>query len=134
MRADKDGYLYLLSRVKDVIKSGGENVFAGEVQAAILRNPLVADCIVFGVPDDLMGEAVAAVVQPVKGAILTEDDIQNACRTYIASYKKPRYIAFVDDLERDGAGKVRIDEAKKKLRCLKTTDTQEIIQNEEGSL
>lgn len=134
MRADKDGYLYLLSRVKDVIKSGGENVFAGEVQAAILRNPLVADCIVFGVSDDLMGEAVAAVVQPVKGAILTEDDIQNACRTYIASYKKPRYIAFVDDLERDGAGKVRIDEAKKKLRCLKTTDTQEIIQNEEGSL
>ena len=55
-----------------------------------------------------MGEAVAAVVQPVKGKILTAQDVQEACKAYIASYKKPRYVLFVDDLGRDDAGKIRL--------------------------
>ncbi len=108
MSRDCDGYYYLKSRKKDMIKSGGENVFINEVQTAILRNPLVADCVVFGVPDPVLGEAVAAVVQPVSGSSLTERDIQETCKSYIASYKKPRYIVFTNDIGRDDAGKVRL--------------------------
>lgn len=108
MTIDKDGYCYLRGRKRDIIKSGGENVFMGEVQTAILRIPEVADCVVFGVPDPLMGEAVAAVVQPVKGSWITAAQVQDACKSFIASYKKPRYIEFTDDLGRDDAGKVRM--------------------------
>lgn len=75
MRVDENGYYYLCARKKDMIKSGGENVFINEVQTAILRNPDVADCVVFGTSDPVMGEAVAAVVQPVKGKTLTAQDV-----------------------------------------------------------
>ncbi len=108
MRRDEAGNYYLMARKKDMIKSGGENVFINEVQTAILRNPQVADCVVFGTSDPIMGEAVAAVVQPVPGAILTVQDVQETCKQYIASYKKPRYVEFIDDLHRDDAGKVRL--------------------------
>ncbi len=108
MREDADGYYYLCARKKDMIKSGGENVFINEVQTAILRNSDVADCVVFGTSDAVMGEAVAAVVQPVPGKKLTVEDVQDACKAYIASYKKPRYVVFTDDLGRDDAGKVRL--------------------------
>lgn len=108
MRVDENGYYYLCARKKDMIKSGGENVFINEVQTAILRNPDVADCVVFGTSDPVMGEAVAAVVQPVKGKTLTAQDVQEACKAYIASYKKPRYVLFVDNLGRDDAGKIRM--------------------------
>lgn len=108
MVQDERGYYYLKSRKKDMIKSGGENVFINEVQTAILRNPHVADCVVFGTSDPVMGEAVAAVVQPKAGSNPTQEEIQDSCRCYIASYKKPRYVVFIDDLGRDAAGKVRL--------------------------
>lgn len=108
MCQDGQGFYYLKARKKDMIKSGGENVFTGEVQMAILRNPLVDDCVVFGTADAVMGEAVAAVVQPKPGARLSAEDIQESCKQYIASYKKPRYVEFVDNLRRDDAGKVRL--------------------------
>lgn len=91
-----------------MIKSGGENVFINEVQTAILRNPDVADCVVFGTSDPVMGEAVAAVVQPKQGAHVTAEEVQESCKSHIASYKKPRYVVFIDDLGRDDAGKVRL--------------------------
>jgi long-chain acyl-CoA synthetase len=112
MYRDEDGYYYLTSRKKDMIKSGGENVFINEVQTAILRNPKVADCVVFGTKDPVMGEAVAAVVQPVPGATLTAEEVQDTCKQFIASYKKPRYIEFIDDIGRDDAGKVRLQTIK----------------------
>ena len=105
---ERDGYYWLCARKKDMIKSGGENVFINEVQTAILRDPDVADCVVFGTSDPVMGEAVAAVVQPVPGAHPTAESVQEACKRYIASYKKPRYVVFADDLHRDDAGKVRL--------------------------
>ena len=108
MQQDERGYLYLRSRKRDIIKSGGENVFINEVQTAILRNPDIADCVVFGTSDPVMGEAVAAVVQPVAGKTLTKEDVQETCKRYIASYKKPRYVVFADDIGRDDAGKVRL--------------------------
>ncbi len=110
MCRDKKGYYYLKARKKDMIKSGGENVFINEVQTAILRNPRVADCVVFGTSDPALGEAVAAVVQPSAGETLTAQDIQESCKQYIASYKKPRYVEFINDLRRDDAGKVRLKE------------------------
>lgn len=108
MRVDEEGYYYLKSRKKDMIKSGGENVFINEVQTAILRNPDVVDCVVFGTSDPVMGEAVAAVVQPAAGVELTQADVQECCKQYIASYKKPRYVVFIDNLGRDDAGKIRL--------------------------
>lgn len=109
MRQDAEGYFYMESRKKEMIKSGGENVFIAEVQKTILRIPGVADCVVFGTPDPMMGEAVAAVVQPQPGCDLTADYVQGCCKRFISSYKKPRYIVFTDDLGRDDAGKIRLD-------------------------
>ncbi len=109
MSVDDQGFYYLKSRKKDMIKSGGENVFINEVQTAILRNPDVADCVVFGTKDPVMGEAVAAVIQPKAGCRPTAEEIQRSCKAYIASYKKPRYVVFIDDLGRDDAGKVRLN-------------------------
>lgn len=106
MRQDGQGYYYLVSRKKDVIKSGGENVFASEVEAALLAHPDIADCMVFGVADPIMVEAVAAVVETKKGASLTKEDVQAWCKSCIASYKKPRYVVFKEDLGRNDAGKI----------------------------
>lgn len=110
MTCDDDGYYTLVSRKKDMIKSGGENVFAGEVERAISLHPAVADCVVFGTGDEVMGEAVAAVVELKPGTTCTADEIREHCKGLIASYKKPRHIAFTDDLGRDDAGKVRTDD------------------------
>lgn len=110
MVCDQDGYCKLVSRKRDIIKSGGENVFIGEVERAISEHPGVADVVVLGTTDPVMGEAVAAVVQPEPGANLTKDDIQQWCKRSLASYKKPRYVLFVEDMGRDDAGKVRRDE------------------------
>lgn len=107
MEADAQGYLYLRSRKKDMVKSGGENVFVAEVENVLRSHPDIDDCMVFGTSDPVMGEAVAAVVQPRPGANLTASEVQNWCKQTIASYKKPRYVVFMDDMGRDDAGKVR---------------------------
>lgn len=113
MVRDAEGYCTLVSRKRDIIKSGGENVFIGEVERVISEHPDVADVVVLGTSDPVMGEAVAAVVQPEPNATLTKADIQQWCKRSLASYKKPRYVLFVDDIGRDDAGKVRRDEVAK---------------------
>lgn len=110
MACDEDGYYTLVSRKKDMIKSGGENVFIGEVESTIRLHPAVADCVVFGTRDEVMGEAVAAVVELKPGTTCTADELRKHCKSLIASYKKPRHIVFTDDLGRDDAGKVRTDD------------------------
>ena len=107
MWKDEDGYLYLMSRKKDMIKSGGENVFAQEVEGVIKRHPAVLECVVFGVPERAMGEAVMAVVSLRPGHTLTLKEVQDHCRQYISSYKKPRYLDFIDEFDMDDAGKIR---------------------------
>ena len=106
---DEQGLYYFKARVKDVIKTGGENVYASEVQAVILSHPEVQDCVVKGVPDLVWGEAVAAIVQPMKGSALSPKAIQDFCIRHFASYKKPQKIGLVDDLGRDESGKVGAD-------------------------
>jgi fatty-acyl-CoA synthase len=103
---DADGYVFLHDRVKDMIVSGGENVYPAEVENALFAHPAVADAAVIGVPDDRWGEAVKAVVvlRPGMGADAAE--IIAHCRGRIAAYKTPKSVDFVDVLPRNPSGKV----------------------------
>jgi long-chain acyl-CoA synthetase len=105
-RFDDAGYLYLVDRKKDMIVSGGFNVYCKEVELVIAELPGVRDVAVTGVPDDVFGEAVAAFIELDTGVRLGADDIVKHCRQRIASYKKPRHVYFVDALPRSSAGKV----------------------------
>jgi long-chain acyl-CoA synthetase len=105
VRADEDGYLYMVDRAKDMIITGGENVYSLEVEAALLRHPAVSEAAVFGVPDERWGEAVHAVVVP--SSAITADALLDHCRDLIAGFKLPREIDFRDEpLPKSGAGKV----------------------------
>ena len=89
-RLDDEGYLYLVDRAKDMIVSGGENVYSTEVEDVLYRHPAVLEAAVFGVPDARWGEAVHAVVVP--RADVAEDDLVAHCRASIAGYKVPKRI------------------------------------------
>ena len=103
---DDQGYLYLVDRKKDMIISGGENIYCREVEEAIASHPDVADVAVIGIPDPTWGEAVRAIVVVRDGAHVTDAQLIEHCRTRIASYKKPRSVVFVSELPRLTTGKV----------------------------
>jgi acyl-CoA synthetase (AMP-forming)/AMP-acid ligase II len=103
---DPDGYLYLQDRVKDMIISGGENIYPAEVENAIFGHPAVAEVAVIGVPDDKWGEAVKAVIVPVAGAERTDADVIAWAAARIARYKVPKSIDWVSSLPRNHTGKV----------------------------
>ncbi len=103
---DGDGYLFIHDRVKDMIVSGGENVYPAEVENALFSHPDVADAAVVGVPDDRWGEAVKAMVVLRPGTAGNPADIIAHCRSLIAGYKVPKSIDFVDLLPRNPSGKV----------------------------
>jgi acyl-CoA synthetase (AMP-forming)/AMP-acid ligase II len=105
-RLDHEGFLYLVDRKKDMIISGGENIYSREVEEAVVQHEAVSEVAVIGVPDKTWGEAVMAVVVLKSGASVTEDDLIAFCRTQIASYKKPRDIVFVDRIEKLPSGKI----------------------------
>ena len=109
---DEDGFLYLCDRAKDMIISGGVNIYPAEIEAELHKMPGVADCGVFGIPDDEYGEAVCAAVQPSPGADLTETDVKAYLRSQIAGYKVPKQVAFHAELPREDSGKI----FKRKLR------------------
>jgi long-chain acyl-CoA synthetase len=103
---DEQGYLFLLDRAKDMVISGGNNVYPREVEEVIILHPQVANCVVFGIPDDYWGEAVHAVVVSKPGASLTAQDIIAFCGEHMAGYKKPKAVDFVDELPVSGYGKI----------------------------
>ena len=103
---DEDGYLYIQDRLKDMIISGGENVYPAEVENALYANPKVADVAVIGVPDEKWGEAVKACVVVKPGEELTEAELIADARTRIAGYKCPKSIDFIDALPRNPSGKI----------------------------
>jgi long-chain acyl-CoA synthetase len=104
-RLDSDGYLYLVDRAKDMIVSGGENVYSTEVEDVLYRHPAVREAAVFGIPDPRWGEAVHAVVVP--RSTVTEEELIAHCREAIAGYKVPKRIELRDEpLPKSGAGKL----------------------------
>jgi acyl-CoA synthetase (AMP-forming)/AMP-acid ligase II len=104
-RLDDDGYLFLVGRTKDMIISGGFNVYTREVEQVIEEIPEVAEVVVLGVPDDEWGESVKAVIRIREGTTLTGDQVIEHCRDRLTRYKKPRFVEFVDDFPRNPAGK-----------------------------
>jgi long-chain acyl-CoA synthetase len=106
-RQDADGYFYILDRLKDMIVTGGENVYSGEVEAVIYEHPAVREAAVFGVPDPKWGELVMACLVLKSRATLTSDDLIAFCRQSLASYKLPRRVEFSEtDLPKSSSGKV----------------------------
>lgn len=104
---DDHGYLFLVDRSKDMIVSGGENVYCTEVEDAIYAHPAVLEATVFGIPDDQWGEAVHAVVVRRDGAEVDEAELIAHCRTLIGGYKVPKSVSFsADPLPKSGPGKV----------------------------
>ena len=103
---DEDGYLYICDRKKDMIISGGMNVYPAEIEAALETHPDVYEVAVFGIPSDEWGEMVHAVVVPRNGADLDGAAVTAHARTVLASYKVPRSVSFLDELPKTGSGKV----------------------------
>jgi acyl-CoA synthetase (AMP-forming)/AMP-acid ligase II len=103
---DEHGYVFIVDRIKDMIITGGENVYSAEVENAVAKHEAVAACAVIGIPDDQWGERVHAVVILHPGRQVGAEELRDFCRAHIANYKVPRSVAFVDELPMSGAGKV----------------------------
>ena len=110
---DKAGYVYIHDRVKDMIVSGGENIYPAEVENAMMKHPAVADVAVIGIPDDRWGEVPMAIVVRKPGVEVTEEDIVAFGRTQLAGFKTPKKVAWADALPRNPSGKI----LKKDLRA-----------------
>jgi long-chain acyl-CoA synthetase len=109
---DAEGYLYVVDRRSDMVISGGVNIYPAEIEAVLMTAPGVADCAVFGIPDEEFGEALAAAVQRVAGAEVDEAALCAFLRERLADFKVPRVVAFHDQLPREETGKI----FKRKLR------------------
>ncbi|MCG8670482.1 MAG: AMP-binding protein, partial [Pseudomonadales bacterium] len=109
---DAEGYLYIYDRVKDMIVSGGENIYPAEIESVLYGHESVGDVAVIGVPNDRWGEAVKAVVVAKEGSQISENQLQDYCRMQLAGYKVPKSIDFVAELPRNPSGKL----LKKELR------------------
>ena len=105
---DEEGFLYIVDRVKDMIITGGENVFSAEVENAIMQFPGLSECAVIGIPDDRWGEAVHAIVVPRAGQTPDPAAVVAHCRDLIAPYKCPRTVEVrAEALPKSGAGKIQ---------------------------
>jgi acyl-CoA synthetase (AMP-forming)/AMP-acid ligase II len=104
---DSDGYFYILDRLKDMIVTGGENVYSGEVEAVIYKHPAVREVAVFGIPDPKWGELVMACIVLKPGMALSANDLTAHCRQFLANYKIPRRVEFSNtELPKSGSGKI----------------------------
>jgi fatty-acyl-CoA synthase len=114
VREDEEGFIYVVDRLKDMLISGGENVYPAEVERALIEHPAVAEVAVVGVPHPRWVETPLAVVVPAPDAEVSEEELIEHCRERLAGYKKPSAVVFVDILPRNAAGKV----LKRELRDL----------------
>jgi len=104
---DATGYFYILDRLKDMIVTGGENVYSGEVEAVIYQHPAVSEAAVFGIPDPQWGELVMAIVVLKPGCTLSADELIAHCGRSLANYKIPRRVEFSEfELPKSGSGKI----------------------------
>jgi acyl-CoA synthetase (AMP-forming)/AMP-acid ligase II len=120
---DEDGFIYICDRKKEMIITGGFNVYPLEVEQAVLSHPAVQDCAVVGVPDEKWGEAIKAVVEVKQGASLTEEELLAFCKAKVGSVRTPKSVDFIDELPRSGAGKVLRKEVRKRYW---TTETRNV--------
>jgi long-chain acyl-CoA synthetase len=115
-RLDGDGYLYIVDRIKDMIISGGLNVYPNEVEEVLYTHTAVEECAVIGIPHTEYGEAVTAFVKVKQGLACSEADLIGFCKERIASYKAPKKIMFVDELPKSPAGKILKREIRKSFK------------------
>jgi long-chain acyl-CoA synthetase len=111
---DADGYLFLCDRKRDIVISGGVNIYPAEIENALIGMDGVRDCAVFGIPDDEFGERLFACIEPEANATLTSRAVQTFLRGRLANFKVPKDIQFLDALPREASGKI----FKRKLRDL----------------
>ena len=104
-RIDEDGFIFIVDRKKDMVLRGGENVYCAEVEAAVYRHPSVAECSVFGVPDDRLGEEVGVAIVLKPGEDVSADALREHCAGIMAKHKGPRYVWFLTALPRNASGK-----------------------------
>jgi long-chain acyl-CoA synthetase len=111
---DDQNYIFIVDRAKDMIISGGENIYTTEVENALFEHAAVLEAAVIGIPDEKWGEAVLAVVVPREGATVTEEDLIAHCRTLIAGYKVPKKVVIqAEPLPKSGPGKILKTELRK---------------------
>ena len=106
VKMDEDGYIYVVDRKKDMIISGGENIYPKEIEEVLYAHPEILEAAVIGVPNPKWGETVKACVVLKPGKQLTENQVIELCQSNLASYKKPRIVEFMDSLPRNAAGKI----------------------------
>ena len=119
-KIDHDGFVYLLDRKKELIISGGANIYPRELEEVLLLHPGVLEVAVIGIPDRLWGESVMAVIRPRAGHKVQEAELLDLCREHLAGYKKPRFIRFMSDLPKSGYGKI----LKRELRASILAETE----------
>ena len=112
---DPDGYLYIVDRLKDMIITGGFNVYSAEVEQAVLSHPAVLDCAVVGLPDDKWGERVTAIIQPLDGRDVTAEEIRAWVKDRLGSVKAPKQVEIWPDLPRSRVGKILKADVKSRL-------------------
>lgn len=103
---DEDGYIYIVDRIKDMIISGGENVYSVEVEGVLSGHPQIADVAVVGAPDEKWGEIVTAVIVPKPNEEISLEELEAFCRKHLSAYKIPRSVQFVEALPRNTSGKL----------------------------
>ncbi|MEH7076886.1 class I adenylate-forming enzyme family protein [Neobacillus drentensis] len=113
---DEEGYITLVDRKKDMIISGGENVYSVEVEGVLFEHPAVLDAAIIGLPDEVWGEAVCAIIVPRDGAVIDEQELKTFCRQKLAGYKVPRRIFIEEQLPRNASGKVLKYQLREKMR------------------
>ncbi len=103
---DEEGFFYICDRKKDMIISGGMNIYPAEIEATLEHHPAIVDAAVFGIPNEEWGEAVHAIVVTQPGKRLAESEVIDYARAHLASYKIPRSVSFLDEIPRNGSGKI----------------------------
>ncbi len=112
-RRDEEGFIYIVDRKKDLIVSGGENIYPREIEECLYHHPKVQDAAVIGIPDPLWGESVGAFIVLKKGESMNKGEVIDYCKGHLASYKKPKVVEFLDALPRNPSGKVLKTELRK---------------------
>jgi acyl-CoA synthetase (AMP-forming)/AMP-acid ligase II len=122
---DEKGFIYIVDRKKDMIVTGGENVYSREVEDVLYKHPVIAEVAVVGVPDPLWVERVHAVVVLKPNAMAQEKEIISFCKEHLASYKAPKSVEFVESLPKNAQGKILKKTIRSKYRAPQTPDSEE---------